>query len=134
MAQSSEQIASHIEGTRQALGSNVEELERKFKNATDWRQQLEERPLTWLGAALLGGALLGMSTARRPDHHRSDATGQSPRRGAELARTMSSMLDDAGAALVGVAAARINDFIANTIPDFRQELDRRTKDRGRTAV
>lgn len=135
MAQSTEQIASHIEGTRQALGSNVEELERKIRTATDWRHHFEESPLTWVGAAMVGGAILGLSSAREPAAWSpDDVTGKPPRRGADLARTMTSMLDDAGAALVGVAASKIQSFIADTIPDFRDELERRKRDRGRTAL
>jgi hypothetical protein len=38
MGQTASQIEAHIEHTREDLGSNLDQLERKVKSAADWRR------------------------------------------------------------------------------------------------
>jgi hypothetical protein len=43
---------------RDNLGSNLNELERKVKSVTDWRQHFQSSPMTMIGVAFGGGILL----------------------------------------------------------------------------
>ena len=58
MGQTTDQIEAHIENTREELGANFQELERKVNSVTDWRRQFRDKPMTMLGAAFAGGILL----------------------------------------------------------------------------
>ena len=58
MGQRSDQIVREIDRTRGELGNNLQELESKVKDATDWRKQFQKSPLTMIGIALGGGLLL----------------------------------------------------------------------------
>ena len=125
MAESSQEIVSRIEGTRQALEANFEELETRVKAATDWRHHYEQHALTWVGAALLGGAVLGLSSAR-PSAHRSGLdSGATPRQRSRMGSAFVGLLDDATGVLLGVAASKIQAVIADVVPGFREEFDRR---------
>lgn len=63
MGEKSSQITREIENTRAELGSNLQELERKVKRMTDWRQQFEKSPFAMIGMAFGGGLLLGAAVA-----------------------------------------------------------------------
>ena len=74
MGENSDQIVRRIEATRSDLGSNLQELENKFKDATDWRKQFQKSPLTMIGIAFGGGILLSRvlgGNSRRSKRHRS---------------------------------------------------------------
>ena len=76
MDETVDQIEAHIDQTRQRLGSNLQELERRVDAATDWREQFRARPYVALGLALAGG--VAMATVVR---HRSPGHSFSPSRG-----------------------------------------------------
>jgi len=51
------------------LGSNLQELETRVKQATDWREQFRKNPMAMLGIAFGGGILLstvGRRKQKRP--------------------------------------------------------------------
>lgn len=52
------EIVGQIFEERQRLGSNISELEQKFKEATDWRSHFARNPWAMLGGALAVGFLL----------------------------------------------------------------------------
>jgi hypothetical protein len=58
MDQTTDQIASNIDQTREELRLNLQELETRVKSAADWRSQFQKRPGAMVIAALVGGALL----------------------------------------------------------------------------
>ncbi len=58
MGTTAKQIEAHIEQTRGALSTNLEELEQKVKAAADWRHHFRTNPKTLLGIALGGGVVL----------------------------------------------------------------------------
>ena len=58
MDQTTDQIEAHIANTRENLGANLQELERKVKSVTDWRRQFRDSPMVLLGAAFTGGIIL----------------------------------------------------------------------------
>ncbi|RPI28264.1 MAG: hypothetical protein EHM61_05755 [Acidobacteria bacterium] len=59
MGQRSDEIKKHIDNQRSELSENLEQLEERVKSTTDWRAQVERRPMTALGIAFGGGLLLG---------------------------------------------------------------------------
>jgi hypothetical protein len=59
MGERTDQIEKHIQRQRDELEDNFSELERKVRDAFDWRTQFQEHPGMMLGAALVGGALIG---------------------------------------------------------------------------
>ena len=71
MGETSHQITHEIEETRARLGSNLQELEAKVKDATDWRKQFEKNPLPMLGIAFGGGFLLSRMVGGRRNWRRS---------------------------------------------------------------
>ncbi len=56
----SEEIQREIERVRQDLASKVGALEQTFRDQLDWRQQVRERPLLFVGGALALGFVLGL--------------------------------------------------------------------------
>src|ERR1044071_688507 len=58
MGERSDQITRQIEETRSDLGYNLQELETKVKDATDWRKQFQKSPFTMIGIAFGGGILV----------------------------------------------------------------------------
>jgi len=60
-----ERLKVDIEDSRADLQGNLRELERKVGDAADWRYQFQKRPAVLLGAAVAGGALLGMLVGPR---------------------------------------------------------------------
>ena len=130
MDQTVDQIAAHIDHTRERLGANLEELEQKVDAATDWRGQLRERPYLVLAAGCLGGMLLG--AALRPRARRI-AGGPEVRPQLVAARKFDArdqaldFWDNVVAALVGVAASRAKHYIDELIPGFDDEYSRATQ-------
>src|SRR6187455_1355272 len=59
------EIASDIDQTRSDLKSNLEELETRVKDATDWRAHFRKRPGSMIAAALFGGVLLSLMSEKR---------------------------------------------------------------------
>lgn len=58
MAEKPEAIKHHIEAQRAELGENLQFLEHRVRNATDWRTWVNERPLAMAGAAFGVGFIL----------------------------------------------------------------------------
>ena len=58
MGKAADQIETHIQETRENLGSNLRELEHKVKSATNWKHHFRKRPMTMLGIAFVGGLVL----------------------------------------------------------------------------
>jgi hypothetical protein len=60
MDKTADQIENEIDRTREALMSNLQELETRVKSAADWRGYVEKHPGKMVVAALVSGALLSM--------------------------------------------------------------------------
>lgn len=65
MGETPDQIENEIDLTREALKSNLEELETRVKEAVDWRSLTRRHPGAMVGAAVLGGMLLAGLIGRR---------------------------------------------------------------------
>jgi len=124
-------IEQQLDQERQALRSNLAELEHRVRSAVDWRTYFRGNTAAFLGFACASGLLIGMMTARRrrapAGRDYSTTTGGTPaapyadhrRREASLAwRSIES-------ALIGLAAATLKNALANLLPGFREQLARR---------
>jgi hypothetical protein len=127
MGQTTHQIAAHIENTRDDLGSNLQELEQRVKSVTDWKEQFRARPMTMLGLAFGSGVVLATAMGRRRAGHRGSFSesvyghDRYPGRDHQLRKAMETW-DNIKGALIGVAAARVKDFVGDVVPGFREEL------------
>ena len=130
MDEAANEIEAHIDRARERLGSNLRELENKIDAATDWREHFRERPYLFLGAAFIGGAVLATALQRASparDVGRDDYRGD-----AGIRRAVGSDVGSNGAvqaqarelwnniqlALVGVASARLKEYIGDMLPGF----------------
>lgn len=89
MGTTTQQIGTHIERTREALGSNLDELEQKVKAATDWRHHFQTKPVIFLGIAFCGGVLASAvfrGRGNRSERRWSSESGVRPEAGAESTR------------------------------------------------
>jgi hypothetical protein len=77
MGQTTDEIASDIDQTREDLKSNLDELETRVKAATDWRAHFQKHPGAMVVAALVGGVLLSSMIGKRPTARR-DSTQPRP--------------------------------------------------------
>lgn len=134
MDRATDHIEQHLDHERQALRSNLEELEDRVRSALDWRRQFRSSTAAFLGVALGGGLLLGLMTARRtavpaelvyPTRAGETAGRDSDHRRRELSLAWRSI----ESALIGVAAAKLKDALVNLLPGFREQLAGRGRDR-----
>jgi len=134
MGQAAREVRHEIEERRDDLGENLQRLESKVKQTTDWRAQFNERPMLMIGMAFGGGLLLSSLVGGGNDHEQ-----QEPRRSNdhELQHTshpsperdeLSETFDNIRGALMGLAARELRSFMANAVPGFDQEY-RETTDR-----
>ena len=134
MVQEPDQIKNHIDTQRVKLEQDLHEIERRVAKAVDWREWFERNPLAMIGAAAAGGFVLSLLIPRSSEFSqnryseadsRPSLTG--PRQPRSLRRTFSQMdrmtdtLDNTVAALLGVASRKVRDFVADVIPNFREE-------------
>ena len=126
MDQTADQIEAHIDQTRERLGSNFRELEGKVEAATDWRGHFRERPHVFLGAAVLGGFVLASVLKSKPAARSLSAVAAQPAaRGRDSIQGHARELwHNVQGALLGVAAARIKDYIGELVPDFEDHYRR----------
>ena len=120
------EIEAQIDRTRDRLGSNLRELEDRVDSATDWREHFRERPHLFLGSAFVGGVMLAGAFRRAsPRRERGDigAPRALPVHGSAQAQAM-ELWNHVQGALVGVAGARIKEFIEQLVPDFDEHYRR----------
>lgn len=145
MGERTDQIERHIQRQRDELGDNFSELERKVKNAFDWRTQFQEHPGTMLGVALVGGALVGALLPSRSSvmakvKSRRRSVSESPAPPAEysvpkaapaapawnaysapsgeVAQRTADVWDNLKGAAIAMAATRLGDAIEGLVPGF----------------
>jgi hypothetical protein len=128
MVQTTAQIETHIEETREHLGENLDALEGKIRSAADWRAYFQSNPLTLLGAAFAGGVALAMAASTGHDRRgsqgaRSVESVRRPR--GPHAEEVATMLENIKGALVGMAAMKAKDLVGQVVPGFKEEFDRR---------
>lgn len=136
MGQTTHQIETHIENTREDLGSNLHELENKVRAAVDWKQQFRQRPMTMLGVAFGGGILLatmmgGQKSRGRERAYARRAMESEGQVGSDYRKQEAQgTWDNIKGALIGVAATRFKDFVGDVVPGFQEQF-RRTEEKAK---
>ena len=128
MDEKSSEIIDDIETSRDRLGENLNDLESRMREATNWRTYFERHPYMFLGTAVGGGLLLSGilrgskgsngSTVRHEVRHEALPRERGP--GGEI-------LDQVKSALILYGAAKAKDVLGEILPGFRKytgETDR----------
>ena len=133
MDEAANEIEAHIDSTRERLTSNVRELEERVDAATDWREQFRERPQLFLGAAVVGGVILATALRTKPS-----TRGEADTRVTNAVNGSGAVTEQAlelwhnvRGALIGVASARIKEYIGQLVPGFDEHY-RRVEQRAAT--
>ena len=128
MGETTDQIETHIRETRQDLSANLNELEQKVKSVTDWRQQYQKSPGTFLAIAAGGGLLLAMLT-RRPRASAPTAAPIAPALRVDSAASrfkvpseIDHSLRDIRSALIGVVTSQAKNVLSKFVPGFEEHL------------
>ena len=132
MVETADQIERHIQRTRDELSDNVNELEVRVKTVLDWRAQVEEHPGTMLAMAFGGGMLLsafipgGFSRRSSGNGWTAQQTNGNGKR--------SMPWEALKGALVGIATARLTEFVEELIPGFQHELSKARQELASTGI
>jgi hypothetical protein len=128
MVETSDQIERHIQRTRDELSENVNELEVRVKTVLDWRAQVEERPGTMLALAFGGGVLLSalIPSGRFKRSFGNGWTAQQTNGNGKRSMPWEALKG----ALVGIATARLTEFVEDFIPGFQHELSKAQQELG----
>ncbi len=128
MGKTTNQIETHIERTRDDLGSNIHELEQKVKSVTDWKYHFQNMPMTMMGVAFGGGVLLAAMLGGGRKRSRSfssyaEPAGHAPHAGTDRQKHQAlETWDNIKGALIGVAASRFKDFVGEVVPGFNEQF------------
>ncbi len=125
------QIERDLAAERAELGRNLHALEAKARQMTDWRHHYRNHPWQLLGAALATGVVLGVvaggsASNRAPEQ--TDLTTSSypavPRSRNRAFRRLEQDWHHISDALMGVASAKVMEFVGNLVPGFQDALHR----------
>ncbi len=139
MGEKSDQIERQIELERADLGDNINELQSRVQEVTDWRLQFQKKPMLMMGLALGGGLLLASVTGKRSKsgrHYAEDRgeEGYRYRRGTQLQKNKAlETFDTIKGAMIGVAANTFKDWLGEAIPGFKEQFQKTTQEK-RSAV
>ena len=135
MDEKSNQIERQIAAERGQLGQNLNELQSRVEEATDWRLQFQKRPMLMMGAALGGGLLLASVAGRQSrsrrhyPEHRPDVEHEH-RRGTELQKNKAfETFDTIKGAMIGVAANTFKDLLGQLIPGFHEQFQKTAQEK-----
>jgi len=70
MGETPDEIKKEIEEARARIGSELNQLEYRVKDALDWRAQFDRRPWAFVGAAFGLAFAVGWMTAPSPSRER----------------------------------------------------------------
>jgi len=119
------ELSRQVDDERRDLSRNLSELKTRAESALDWREQVQKHPALVAGAALGAGMLLAqLGGGRRrsaPRHAAVMSTGQ------EEAARGPGVLDSIGDTLKATAATAVAGMLAEFIPGFREEHERRRR-------
>ena len=127
MAEKPDQIERHIASTRSELGNHLQELEDKVKQAADWKTYYERSPMTMLGVAFGGGALLaGLLGGRRQGA--APPAYQSRREASAFTGSHNSAVYDTWqnvrAALIALSGAKLCGVLNQALPGFSEQYEK----------
>lgn len=123
MVERSDQIEKHIASTRSELGSNLQELEDKVKQATDWRTYFDRNPMMLMGLALGGGVLVATMTGNNARTSQGPPPARSPF-AMDQTGPMSDTWSTLKGALIGLASSKVRTLLDEVIPGFNEHYDR----------
>jgi hypothetical protein len=130
MDESLSEIEREIRAGRQQLGRNLNELEMKAKQLTDWRTYYRNNPMLLLGLALGGGLVLGAiaggTRSSRGEDPSDKTAGRSPR-GSTAGRQIEDTWQIISNALLGLGAAKVMEFVSQVVPGFTDHLNRSSR-------
>jgi len=135
MGEKPDQIERLIQNERGQLGQNLNELQSKVQEATDWRVQFEKRPMLMMGIAVGGGLLLAAVTGgrSRPKRYSAEDRGyasQEHRRGTELQKSKAlETFDNIKGAMIAVAANTFQDFLGQLLPGFKEQVQKTAQEK-----
>lgn len=140
MDKSSEQLAAHIESTRRELGNNLEELEGKVKDATNWRVQFQRHPMMLIGVAFAGGVLLSAIFGRR-SHRAGRAVpqvivypGPSTREKEANLSASANVWRDIKGAVGSAVGSQVYSVLGDFIPGLEEQAAKRARETGQSKV
>lgn len=152
-AQKIDQLQSQVQGTgedlrhqaeetvdqvREQVMGSVEDTIQSVKENINLQEQIEQRPLVALGAALIGGFVLGgMLGGGGGGQHRSsssshDYSGSSSSQGGGMGDTVRQALKSSGleetfsnaaAAMMGSVTEQVKQTIDRNVPGFSQKME-----------
>ena len=118
MDEKSSQIIDEIATTRDKLGDNLNALESRMREATDWRTYYERHPLMFVGAALGSGFLISRAFAS------GNGATHAPRYESIIRSKgpAGEILDKVKGALVVYGTAKAKEALDNLLPGFREHV------------
>ena len=135
MGETINEIERDLAAERVDLRRNLGELEIKARQLTDWRHYYRNHPGQLIAAALAGGVVLGVIAGGRSTAHRDrfpeapfpgDLSEPRPRNRA--VRRLENDWHHISDALMGVASAKLMEFVGNLVPGFHDQLRREHPD------
>jgi hypothetical protein len=137
-------IEQEIRQKRDHLGRNLDELEGKARELTDWRTHYRKHSPAFLGAAFGLGVVLGLATISRRSHrpahgdfdtdlshdpYPSRPAARSTDRGTGTAsralRQVGDTWEQIADALVRTASLKAIEFVGEFVPGFRDNVRKR---------
>jgi hypothetical protein len=122
------EIERELAAERIDLSRNLGELETKARQLTDWRHYYRNHPGQLLGAALASGVVLGVIAGGKSSasSHRHDYTAvpdsNAPRLKSRALGRLEQDWQHISDALMGVASAKVMEFVGNLVPGFKDHL------------
>ena len=105
-----DEIVERIDRQRDRLGENLQELETRFRDATDWRVQYSRHPWAMLGIAFGGGLLVGAWLGTSSGNGAGEESqGRSKPANRQLAEAIRG-------ALITLAVNKLKDYLTARIP------------------
>jgi len=140
VVEATDKIKQHIDSEREILGRILEEIEYRFKKATDVKGYFDRNTGWILGGAVAGGFLLSLALRRssrstgdnwqrRTEERTSTMPSRSPRLViAPHLNRLSETVDNIVAGLVGVFSDNLRSFVAEAVPGFQEQYDKQHGD------
>jgi hypothetical protein len=126
------ELTRQMDDERRDLSRNLSELKTRAESAFDWRDQVQRHPALVTAAALAAGMLLAQLGRSRPraavmNHGQGLAT-REPSAPREQGYPRSpGLFDTVGDTLKATAATAVAGMLAEFIPGFRDEHERRRR-------
>ena len=126
MDETANEIEAQIDRTRERLGSTLRKLEDEVDAVTDWREHFRERPNLFLGAALIGGILIASALRPKAAGRSLSAVAVNPpvSGSGSIHAQAWGLWNNVQGALVGVASARLKEYIGELVPGFDEHYRR----------